>query len=199
MNVPGVLSVTSSSAAALVVACPSLNVNIRVAPHTSGQETTISFARNTNQTVDVRGDMWILGRGVFSVGERNFGIGRFGADGGNALTITEAGAVNIPGSLTVGSVALQRIPYVSCRVDGPNVSNRGGQVVPSSSVGASGQYDLTITPPHPAGANLVPQVTLIGEHGYVLVNPSGTGQSLQIKIANVALAPSTLSFFLTIL
>jgi hypothetical protein len=97
------------------------------------------------------------------------------------------------------SVALQRIPYVSCRVDGPTVSNRGGQVIPSSTVGASGQYDLTITPPHPAGANLVPQVTLIGEHGYVLVNPSGNGEYLQIKIANVAIAPSTLSFYLVIL
>ena len=103
------------------------------------------------------------------------------------------------GNVFYKSVALQRIPYVSCRVDGPNVSNRGGQVIPSSSVGASGQYDLTITPPHPAGANFVPQVTLIGEHGYVLVNPSGNGQNLQIKIANVAIAPSTLSFYLVIL
>jgi hypothetical protein len=142
--------------------------------------------------------MWILGRVVFSVGDRNFGSGRFGPDGGNALTVTEAGVVNIPVSLTVGSVAVQRIPYVSCRVDGSVVNNRGGQITPSSSQNA-GVVVLTLNPPHPAGANFVPQVTLISEHGYVYVDPPASGSSLTVTIANVALAPSTLSFFLTIL
>ena len=88
---------------------------------------------------------------------------------------------------------------MSCRVDGSTVTNRGGQITPSSSVVGAGQIDLTLTPGHPAGANFVPHVTLISEHGYVYVDPISSSTLLQVKISNVALSPSTLSFFLTIL
>jgi hypothetical protein len=170
---------------------------VRCVPNAVFGDSSIGFYRNGNLSVADAGDFWAVGHHAYGPGDRHFGIGCHGVN--LCFSISPAGVVNIPYSLTVGNVAVQKIPYVSCRVDGPNVSNRGGQVIPSSSVGASGQYDLTITPPHPAGANLVPQVTLIGEHGYVLVNPSGNGQNLQIKIANVAIAPSTLSFYLVIL
>jgi hypothetical protein len=165
VSVPGVLSVTSSSPAALVVTCPSSNGNIRVAPHTSGQETTISFARNTNQAVDVRGDMWILGRAVFSVGDRNFGIGRFGPDGGNALTITEAGVVNIPDSLTVGSVAVERYPWISAFVQANGVvCNNRGQRVATCSKGIpspiTGEYNIFWQAfNHPDGMNYIVHAT----------------------------------------
>ena len=114
------------------------------------------------------------------------------------LSISPSGTVNIPFSLTVGGVAVQRVPYVSCRVDGSVVTNRGGQIIPPSSQNA-GVVQLTLNPPHPAGVNFVPQVTLISEHGYVYVDPPASGGSLTVVIANVALSPSTLSFFLTIL
>ena len=50
-----------------------------------------------------------------------------------------------------------------------------------------------------AGLNFVPQVTLTSERGYVYVDPPATGGALQVRIANVALAPSTLSFHLLFL
>ena len=103
-----------------------------------------------------------------------------------------------PTNVLYKNVALQRIPYVSCRVDGSVITNRGGQITPSSSQNA-GVVELTMNPPHPAGANFVPQATLISEHGYVYVDPPASGSSLTVIIANVALAPSTLPFFLTIL
>ena len=84
-------------------------------------------------------------------------------------------------------------------MDGSVVNNRSGQIIPSSSVAGVGQINLTISPGHPAGANFVPQVTLISEHGYVYVDPPATGGALQVRIANVALSPSTLSFYLAIL
>ena len=200
VTVPGALSVTSTSPAALVVTCPSSNGNVRIAPHTDGQETTISFARNTNQIVNVRGDMWILGRAVFSVGDRNFGIGRFGPDGGNALTITEAGVVNVPGSLTIEGVALQRIPCVSCRVSGnTGVGNSRGQIVPTVSSPQAGGRTVTLTPPHPAGANMNPQVSLIGNWGDIYVDPPTDGGNVSVGTRNVAGTAENLDFYLLIL
>ena len=180
--------------------CPSSNGNIRVAPHTSGQETTISFARNTNQVVNVRGDMWILGRAVFSVGDRNFGIGRFGPDGGNALTITEAGVVNIPGSLTIGGIAAQRIPYVSCRISGNiGVGNSRGQITPTVSSPQAGGRTVTLSPPHPAGASMNPQVSLISNWGDIYVNPPTDGVTLTVGTRNAAGTAENLDFYLLIL
>ena len=188
----------SGASAGLAVSCPSAYGNVRVAPSTTGLESAISFSRNPNHTFTNRGDTWIVGHNVFGGGDRNFAIARFGPNAGNALTIWEDGTVNVIGALNVAGVAAQRIPYVSCRVDGSVVNNRGGQITPSSTQNA-GVVVLTLNPPHPAGANFVPQVTLISEHGYVYVDPPASGSSLTVTIANVALAPSTLSFFLTIL
>jgi hypothetical protein len=117
--------------------------------------------------------MWILGRAVFSVGDRNFGIGRFGPDGGNALTITEAGVVNIPGSLTIGGIAAQRIPYVSCRISGnTGVGNSRGQITPTVSSPQAGGRTVTLTPPHPAGASMNPLSVADQQLGRHLCGPS---------------------------
>ena len=87
----------------------------RAAPATNGQESSIGFYRFNNLNVQDAGDVWVIGQSAWDVGAGNFAIGR---PGGAALTITSAGVVNIPNSLTVASVAVQRIPYVSCRISG---------------------------------------------------------------------------------
>ena len=96
------------------------------------------------------------------------------------------------------NVALQRIPHVSCRVDGANVSNRGGQVVPTAEVGQIGRTILTISPPHPALGLFNPQVTLNSNWGYIYVDTPTTGWSLSVWTANSSLSFETLSFFLLI-
>ena len=144
--------------------------------------------------------MWILGRGVFSVGERNFGIGRFGPDGGNALTITEAGVVNIPGSLTVGGVALQRIPCVSCRVSGNTVvGNSRGQIVPTVSSPRAGQRTVTLSPAHPAGVSMIPSATLISNWGVVYVDPPTDSITLNVYTQTTTGSTTNLDFYLLIL
>ena len=104
--------------------------------------------------------MWVVGQSAWGVGAGKFAIGRHNSE---ALTITVAGVVNIPGSLSIGGIAAQRIPYVSCRVDGTNVNNRGGQVVPTADASQTGRTILTISPPHPAGGLFNPQATLISK------------------------------------
>ena len=140
--------------------------------------------------------MWILGRAVFSVGDRNFGIGHFGVDGGNARTITEAGVVNIPGSLAVGNVAVQRTPYVSCRVSGnTGVGSSRGQIVPTVSSSQAGARTVTLSPPHPAGASMNPSVTLIGNWGNIYVDPPTDGATLYVGTQNTAGTAMNLDLF----
>ena len=183
-TIPG--SVTATAAAA---------PQYRVAPATSGQESSIGFYRNSNLGVTNAGDVWVIGQSAWGVGAGNFAIGRHNSE---ALTITAAGAVNIPGSLTIGGIAAQRIPYVSCRVDGSNVNNRGGQVAPTADASQTGRTILTISPPHPAGGLFNPQVKLISNWGYIYVDSPFTGGSLSVWTANSSLSFATLSFFLLI-
>ena len=103
-----------------------------------------------------------------------------------------------PDNILYKNVALQRIPYVSCRVDGSNVNNRGGQVAPTADASQTGRTILTISPPHPSGGLFNPQVTLISNWGYIYVDSPFTGGSLSVWTANSSLSFETLSFFLLI-
>ena len=158
--------------------------------------------RNKDLIVNVGGDMWILGRAVFSVGDRNFGIGRFGPDGGNALTITEAGVVNIPGSLTLGGVAVQTTTFISCRINSTNpvsITNNRGRVTPGAFLQQDGQWKLTFT--HPAGTDFVPHVTLcppIGVTGMIAVWPQQVATELFVATSTVTGSAQTYSFYITI-
>ena len=146
--------------------------------------------------VAAAGDLW-------AVGHRSFeGANGFLSIGCNltnvTLSISPPGTVNVPHSLTIGDIAAQRIPYVSCRVDGTNVNNRGGQVVPTADVSQTGRTILTISPPHPASGLFNPQVTLISNWGYIWVDSPFTSGTLTVWTANSSLSFVTLSFFLLI-
>ena len=146
--------------------------------------------------VAVAGDLWAVGHRSFSGQD---GFLSIGCNLTNVtLSISPSGTVNVPYSLTIGGIAAQRIPYVSCRVDGANVNNRGGQVVPTADASQTGRTILTISPPHPALGLFNPQVTLISNWGYIYVDTPTTGGGLSVWTANSSLSFETLSFFLLI-
>ena len=187
-----------SSIAPVTVSAPSNYGQLRVAPATAGSESAISFARNPNHTFTSRGDTWIIGRNVFGVGDRNFAIARFGPNAGNALTILEDGTVNVVGSLNVAGVAVQRVPYVSCRVSGSTVSNSRGQITPTSTA-SSGMITVVMNPAHPAGAQFTPQFSLIDSVGFIYADTPISGGSVTLYTYNFAGTATNLDFYLTIL
>jgi hypothetical protein len=190
-----------SSIAPVTVSAPSNYGQMRVAPAVAGLESAISFARNPDHTFTNRGDTWILGRNVFGVGDRNFAIARFGPSAGNALTITEDGIVNVvSGALNLNNVAVQRIPYVSCCISGnTTVGNSRGQITPTSQSPAEGARTVTLSPPHPAGASMNPQVSLIGAWGNIYVDSPTDGATVTIGTQNIAGTATNLDFYLLIL
>lgn len=50
------------------------NSNFTAFPETNGQETAISFFRNTAGNTNSAGEVWVVGHGAFGVGDRNFCI-----------------------------------------------------------------------------------------------------------------------------
>ena len=101
------------------------------------------------------------------------------------------------GNVFYKSVALQRIPYVSCRVFGTTVLNSTGQVTPSVSSSLSGYRTVAMTPPHPAGANMTPMATLTSA-GRIVATPPTTGSSVEIIPYNVADSAANIDFYLLI-
>jgi hypothetical protein len=171
---------------------------MRCIPNTTFGESSIGFFRNGNSSVDVAGDFWAVGHHAYGPGDRNFGIGCHGSN--LCLSISSAGAVNIPYSLTVGGVAVQRIPYVSCRISGNiGVGNSRGQITPTVSSPQDGGRTITLTPPHPAGASMNPQVSLISNWGDIYVNPPTDGVTLTVGTRNAAGTAENLDFYLLIL
>ena len=114
------------------------------------------------------------------------------------LSISPSGAVNVPYSLTVGGVGVQRIPYVSCRVSGSAVSNSRGQITPTSSA-PSGAITVVMSPAHPAGATFTPQVSLISNRSDIYIDPPTSGGPVTIYTLNTAGTQTNLDFYLTIL
>ena len=113
------------------------------------------------------------------------------------LSISPSGMVNIPYSLTVAGVAVQRIPHVSCRVFGTTVLNSVGQVTPSVTSGASGYRTVTFNN-HPAGVNFTPMATRT-DAGGIRVVPPITDTSVQVITYNVAGTATNIDFYLLIL
>ena len=127
---------------------------VRCVPNTTFGESSAGFYKNGDLSVSTTiAGFWAVGHHAYGPGDRHFGIGCNLTN--LRLSISPSGAVRIPVSLTIGGIAAQRIPHVSCRVDGTNVNNRGGQVVPTAEVPQTGRTVLTISPPHPAGGLLI--------------------------------------------
>ena len=103
-----------------------------------------------------------------------------------------------PNNILYKNVALQTIPYASCRVSGSIVSNSRGQITPTSTA-SSGQITVVMSPAHPAGANFTPQATLISNRGDIYVDPPISGGSVTIYTFNTAGTQTNLDFYLTIL
>ena len=98
------------------------------------------------------------------------------------------------------SVALQRIPYVSCRVNGTLIGNSRGQIVPTVSSPTAGQRTVTLSPAHPALGSLNPMLTLISNLGTIYVDPPpADGSTLHVYMHNVAGTATNLDFYLVIL
>jgi hypothetical protein len=104
-----------------------------------------------------------------------------------------------PTNVFYKSVALQRIPYVSCRISGnTGVFNSVGQITPSVSSSASGYRTVTLTTPHPAGVNFTPMATLTGDGGLRVVPPTSS-TSVEVITYNVAGTATNIDFYLLIL
>ena len=100
------------------------------------------------------------------------------------------------GNVFYKSVALQRIPHVSCRVSGTTVLNSVGRFTPTVSSGASGYRTMTFSE-HPAGVNFTPMATLT-DAGRIMVVPPTTANSVQVITYNVADSASNVTFYLLI-
>ena len=97
------------------------------------------------------------------------------------------------------SVALQTIPYVSCRISGnTTVGNSRGQIAPTVSSSQAGGRTVTLSPPHPAGVSMNPHVTLIGNWGNIYVDPPLNGSTLNVGTQNAAGSAANLDFYLLI-
>ena len=103
-----------------------------------------------------------------------------------------------PTNVLYKNVALQRIPYVSCRVSGSIFSNSRGQITPNSTA-SSGLITVTMSPAHPAGATFTPQATLISNRGDIYVDPPTSGGAVTIYTFNTAGTQTNFDFYLTIL
>ena len=57
---------------------------------------------------------------------------------------------------------------------------------------------VTMTTPHPAGADFTPQVSLIGNRGEIYIDPPISGGSVTIYTFNTAGTQANLDFYLTI-
>ena len=167
----------------------------RYIPNTEFGESAVGFYRNGNSSVDVAGDFWAVGHNAYGPGDRHFGIGCYLSN--LCLSISPAGVVNIPYSLTIKGVAAQTIPHVSCRVFGTTVLNSVGQVTPSVTSGASGYRTVTFSD-HPAGVNFTPMATLT-DVGRIVVTPPTVANSVQVITYNTADTATNVTFYLLIL
>ena len=80
------------------------------------------------------GDLWALGHRSFSGQDGFFSIGCNLTN--VTLSISPSGTVNFPYSLTIGGVAVQTSPYISCRINATDpitITNNRGRVTPGVS------------------------------------------------------------------
>ena len=119
------------------------------------------------------------------------------------MTITSAGAVNIAGSLTVRSVAVERIPWISAYVDasGAVLNNRGQKVatclkgIPSPIVG---QYNIFWQAfNRPDGMNYIAHATPAFGEAFVYVSTTQSDQ-VRLIVSTRSGAPIDNAFFITI-
>jgi hypothetical protein len=141
----------------------SANGLIQCSPSVSGSECSIGFYRNTGRGISATGDLWVVGHAAHTSGDRGFAIGANNL--GSALSINTAGAVSIPGTLSVGGLPVSTKPYIAGRISGsttivgavPIISggtaanNAGQQLIATASRIAVGHYRVTWTTPHPNG------------------------------------------------
>ena len=111
--------------------------------------------------------------------------------------------MNIPGSLAVGNVAVQTVPYMSCRIDSTNpitIANNRGRVTPGVSLIQQGQWKIMLAA-HPAGVDFVPHVTPcppVGEIGCIAAWPHTLSNELFVATSTASGSPQPYSFYLTI-
>ena len=119
------------------------------------------------------------------------------------MTITSAGAVNIAGSLTVASVAVERTPWISAFVqaNGTVLNNRGQRVatclkgVPSPIIG---QYNIFWQAfNHPEGMNYIVHATPAYGEAFVYVSTTQSDQ-VRLIVSTRSGSPIDNAFFITI-
>jgi hypothetical protein len=171
----------------------------------AGSAITQQYGRlghNVNHAVIFRG---LANSGVGSSYNITAGVGTTFIEFGGAWYFREVNAaannllfeINTT-SVLYRNVALQRIPYVSCRVSGSIVSNSRGQITPTSTA-SSGAITVVMSPAHPAGADFTPQVSLISNRGDIYIDPPISGGAFTIYTFNTAGTQTNLDFYLTIL
>ena len=90
--------------------------------------------------------------------------------------------------------------YLAALVGNTGVGNSRGQITPSVSSPQARGRTVTLTPPHPAGVNMNPQVSLIGNWGEIYVDPpSADGSSVDVGTRNTTGTLENLDFYLLIL
>ncbi len=108
-----------------------------------------------SKAVTVAGDVWYVGNGPYGAGIGNYGIAT--SNTGLTLTISSAGVVNIPGSLTVAGHNV--LPFAGGRVSasGSQVSSiPAAQSTWTSANGATGTYTITLGTAYTGGAIYTP-------------------------------------------
>jgi hypothetical protein len=151
--------------------------------------------------VSSAGDLWAVGHRSFDGANGFFSIGCNLTN--VTLSISPSGTVNIPYSLTVGSVAVERIPWISALVqaNGVVVSNRGQKVatcLKGTPSPITGEYNIFWQQfNHPDVMNYLVHVTPCEGEAFIYVS---TMQSNQVRIVASTRTGSPIdnAFFITI-
>jgi len=137
------------------------NPQVNVSPSTNGNESSIAFYANANRTGDVAGSIWYVGQAVSGAAADSFAIAAYAV--GKVLTISSAGAVSIPGTLSASGATVAYAPWAAGRVNAAgalvaSVSTTQSTWTPART--ATGNYTITFATAHPQGANYTCLVSL---------------------------------------
>jgi hypothetical protein len=156
---------------------------LQINPLADGNESSQHYYSHASKAVTVAGDVWYVGNGPYGAGIGNYGIAT--STIGLCLTISSAGVVNIPGSLTVAGNNL--LPWATGRVSsaGAQVYAAPGQSSWTCANTGTGTFTVTFGTAHPQGTNYVCLVSLTGPSQ---VNPTIQANSTSSTVVTVITA-----------
>jgi hypothetical protein len=189
---------TGTATATQVVARGSgIGGTVRAAPATNGNESSIGFYRNSDQSGSAAGDQWVLGQGSWGVGAGNFSIGTLAR--GSCLTINATtGIANLPYGLSVANQGLSTMldamkPHSAGLIDTNGTVLRDNGKYPFTVSRAGPTYTVNLPVPYEFQYGVI--ATLDSPAVYAIVR-YGNRTSTSFTLAVTDGLPTTISFLM---